>query len=55
MLLNTTNKTQGMCNNVVDDCPWKLGDVPDHLKTRDVCKDAVGRYLYLLGHVPDSL
>ena len=30
-----------------------FGDIPDHLKTREVCNEAVGWHLCLLDHIPD--
>ena len=35
--------------------PYSLKFVPDHLKTRDMCDEAVGRYAYTLKYVSDNL
>ena len=42
-----------MCNKAVDDCSWTFGDVPNHLKTREMCNEVVGQRLCLLRYVPD--
>ena len=42
-----------MCNKAVDDCPRMLGDVPDHLKAREMLEKAVKKYLWLLKYVLD--
>ena len=33
--------------------PWLLKYVPDHLKTQEMCDNALRYYLYSLEHVPD--
>ena len=41
-------KTQGTCINGVEADPSKLGDVPDHLRTREMCdKEGSGKFLSL--------
>ena len=39
----------------VEDSPWHLIDVPEHLKTEEMCNKAVDKYPLLLVEVPDNL
>ena len=34
-------KTQGMCKQAVRIDPWILYDVPDHLKTQEMCNEVI--------------
>ena len=40
-----------MCNKVVEEDSYQLGDFPDHLKTRDMCEKAVVDKAEPLGYV----
>ena len=42
-----------MCNEAVEVNPWQLYDVPDFLKTEEMCDDVVRRDSYLLQFVSD--
>ena len=42
-----------MCNEAVEVNPWQLYDVPDFLKTEEMCDDVVRRDSYLLQIVSD--
>ena len=42
-----------MCIKMVEGEPETLQNVPDHLKTEEMCKEAVHRDPNALGHVPD--
>ena len=44
-----------MCEKVVEDSPWHLTVVPEHLKTQEMCKKAVEKYQLLLMNVLDHL
>ena len=34
-------KTQGMCDKVVDSCPFAFDSVPDQYKTQEMCQEVV--------------
>ena len=42
-----------MCSEAVEVNPWQLYDVPDYLKTQEMCDDVGRRDSYLLQFVPD--
>ena len=42
-----------MCNEAVEVNPWQLYDVPDFLKTEEMCDGVVRRDSYLLQFVSD--
>ena len=44
-----------MCIKAVEVDPWQLKDVPDHLKTQEICDNAVKDYLFSLRLVPNWL
>ena len=45
-------KTQGMCENVVEDNPWHLIDIPENLKQKEMCEKPVNIKPLLLRYVP---
>ena len=42
-----------MCNKVVVEHPYQLGDFPDHLKAQKMCEKAVEDEAEALEYVPD--
>ena len=36
---------QKICEKVVKDIPWQLIDVPEHLKTKEMCEKVVEKTL----------
>ena len=42
-----------MCNEAVEVSSWQLYDVPDYVKTQEICDDMGRRDSYLLQFVPD--
>ena len=44
-----------MCGRAVEINPWRLGDVPDHIKAKEMCGRAFEKYKGGLGPVPHDL
>ena len=42
-----------MCNEAVEEDPWMLEHIPDHLKTQEICNKAARDYLFSLQFVPE--
>ena len=42
-----------MCNKATKAGPWQLKDVPNHLKTQEMCDDMVRRDAHSSQFVPD--
>ena len=43
-----------MCIKALEVDPWQLYDIPDYLKTQNMCDDVVRRDSYSLMYVPDQ-
>ena len=43
-----------MCNKIMVEDPWSLVDVPDYLKTKEMCKRDIQKDPYMLKSVPDQ-